>query len=298
MTLAGANFALNAQEYGFNSQLNTQLRSDTRSDNQHRWQYRVRWYPQFTFVDPRWSAHSFVSTGDNFSGSHNTISTSQSDNLYLRHLFLRYQSASVRSEFGVIPTYKGRVSSSGLSKNGFIKGLRIVRQPFANAELELVVGNLDSTNAKDALDSFNKIDYLELELSARVSDKSSYEISLERMTGANFVRTEYRYQFIQSTALILEWIKRLDNQNNKVLVGVDTGFEFKNTHYALQAHYAYISSGIGLRAELTEDFRSTGHGVTAELKTPFFASDKANIVMRIDKTLHNSRFILGLEFKI
>lgn len=284
----------------FKASLNAQLRFDERSGKDPRTQYRLRWYPQYNFSNSTWSLNGFVSTGDDFSGSHNTISASYSDHFFLRRVYLRYQSTSFRTEFGVIPTYKGKVSSSGLSKNGFIKGIRLVSEPYSGAELELVVGSLDDTSAIRAMDAPKKLDYFELELSTEINDYSSFELSFERMTDSNFLRSEYRLSPTANkhTELYLEWIKRLDNEDDKIVLGVDSIFNFGNRPFELQGYYTYVSNDIGLRAELTEDFISTGHGMSLEVKTPLNTNSGFKWVSRFDSFQNNTRFILGIELKI
>lgn len=291
-------YATSSLAADFKSPLNAQVRFDDRSGKDSRTQYRLRWFPQYTFSDERWNLHAFLSTGDDFSGSHNTMSSSHTDNFYLRRLFLRYESQSLRTEFGVIPTYKGKVSSSGLSKNGFIKGLRVVSNSIKDADLELVIGSLNDTRAKHASSLPQKIDYMELELSKKISDTTGYEISVERMTGATFLRTEYRFTPIDSTELFVEWIKRIDNLDDKLVLGFDSGFTIADKPVEFQGYYAYVSAGLGQRAELTEDFISTGHGVSLELKTPLLSSDKWKIFTRFDGYKNNNRFMIGAEFKI
>lgn len=247
LALSISSLAYASDSEAFKAPLNAQLRFDERSSKDPRTQYRIRWYPQYNFSNSSWSFNGFVSTGDDFSGSHNTISARHSDHFYLRRAYLRSQSATFRIECGVIPTYKGKVSSSGLSKNGFIKGIRLVSEAYSGAELELVLGGLDDTSAKRAMDAPKKLDYFELELSTEINDYSSYELSFERMTDANFLRSEYRLSPATNkhTELYLEWIKRLDNEDDKIVLGVDSIVNLGNRPFELQGYYTYVSNDIG-----------------------------------------------------
>lgn len=263
-----------------------------------RYQYRVRWYPSYVFSDEHWSLNGFVSTGDNFSGSHNTIDADISQHFYVRRAFVRYQRAEFVSEAGIIPTFKGRVSSSGLSKNGFIQGARIVTSSLPNAKLEIVVGELTSTDAADAFRLPETLNYLEMEYSATLTDTSGYEVSLERMTGASFVRAEYRSQVKGDTDLFVEWVKRLDNLDDKIVLGGDGVFSVFAQQVDWHGYYTYVSDGMGARAELTEDFISTGHGVSLEMDTELMASRTWRLFARFDGFRDNTRFMLGIKAKL
>jgi hypothetical protein len=291
-------FAKLALSESFDMPLNAQLRLDDRSGKETRTQYRLRLYPRYTFDDANWSINSFLSTGDDFSGSHNTVDPKSTNNFYMRRLFARYKDTDKRIEFGVIPTYKGRVSSSGLSKNGFIKGFRGVLNTFEDTEMELVLGSLNDTSAKNALSLPDKLDYIELEISRRINATASYELSLERMAGSNYVRTEYRIKTTQETDVFVEWIKRVDNLDDKFVLGVTSQFALQGLPIDMHAYYTYASQGIGARAELTEDFISTGSGLSVELETPIQSSKHWNAFIRFDAYRHNTRFLFGVAVKI
>lgn len=141
-----------AQAAEYSQSMDMQVRLDKRSSQSSREQYRIRFYPKVSFNDS-YSVHGFVVTGNDFASSNNTFGNASNDYIYLRRLFARYQTNNTRSEFGVIPTYKGKVSSSGLSKDGFIKGARFVHENIANGQLELVIGELNNTSPKNALKS-------------------------------------------------------------------------------------------------------------------------------------------------
>ena len=105
------------------AKVDTQLRFDDRSGRDERYQYRVRFYPSIIFDDDKmWSFNFFAATGGDFSSSHNTFSDADVDPFYLRRAYLRHENAQGKTEIGILPTYKGRVSSTGLSKDGWIAG--------------------------------------------------------------------------------------------------------------------------------------------------------------------------------
>lgn len=279
----------------FVHKLDLQVRADDRSSRQIRYQYRVRYYPSVVF-DETWSAHGFVVTGDEFGSSHNTFDDGTADYVYPRRAYLRHQGTYGKTEVGIIPTFKGRVSSSGLSKDGWIRGLRHVRA-VPNAQLEVVVGQLNTLDPADALQEPSEIDYVEVEYSADLSAKTSFELSGERMTQANFLRTELRHVFHQNFTGFAELVARLDESRTKFILGSDSAFELLGSPMQLTAHYAYVSEGFGLRAELTEDFLGTGHGITAELSSAI-ASSAWEWFVRFDGTETRSRFIAGLKWSL
>ena len=94
----------------FSQKLDIQVRYDNRSNRPSREQYRLRYYPSIA-LNASWSINSFIVTGEDFSSSHNTFGKESTDYLYARRLYLRHETHSGKTELGVIPTYKGRVSS-------------------------------------------------------------------------------------------------------------------------------------------------------------------------------------------
>ena len=275
--------------------LDVQVRADDRSSRELRYQYRVRYRPGIVFSDT-WSAHAFVVTGDEYGSSHNTFDDGSADYVYLRRLYGRHTGDYGKTEFGIVPTFKGRVSSSGLSKDGWIKGIRHVRA-IGNDNLEVVLGQLKSLDPRDALELPDKLDYVEIEYSARLDEKWSYEFSAERITQANFLRTEGRYKWSEDTTYFAEYISRIDSSKTKVVIGLEG--ELKVKHYPIEyfAHYSYVSDNFGLRAELTEDFLGFGHGFSSEISGDF-SIHKLSWFARYDMVEGRTRVLAGLKWSL
>ncbi len=283
----------------FKNKLDTQVRLDDRSNRDHRFQYRVRAYSEFSIPDTRWSINAFGVTGDEFSSSHNTIDSDVSNYFYLRRIYFRHTGAlGSKTEIGVIPTYKGRVSSTGLAKDGWIKGARHVYAYNSTTKFEVVVGELENEDASTALDSFRKLNYLELEVSSQINDYSSYEVSLERMTEANFARAEYRYFKPDSPTYWVEMISRLSTSKTKLVFGVEDEITLFERPFEYYAYYSYVSRRFGARAELTEDFITTGSGLSVEIETKILKSDQWKAFARFDAFDQNTRFILGVGYSL
>ncbi|GGW90543.1 hypothetical protein [Alteromonas halophila] len=284
---------------GYSHNLDVQVRLDNRSNRAHREQYRLRYYPSVTFSEnSAWSLNSFVVSGDDFSSSHNTFGSDNTDRIYVRRLFVRHTGDYGKTEAGVIPTYKGRVSSSGLSKDGWIEGLRHVRYLPNDSALELVVGQLHNTNPANALSTPDDLDYIELEYSARMGQAQSFEISAERMTNGNFLRGEYRWRFSNEATVFVELIKRLDKDETKTVMGLSGQWQMGNYPLEYFAHYSYVSEGFGPRAELTEDFLGTGHGMSAELEGELWSDWQLDWFVRLDVVDSVSRVLTGVKFPL
>jgi hypothetical protein len=283
----------------FNNKLETQLRFDDRSNRDHRFQYRVRAYSAFSIPDTSWTINAFAVTGDEFSSSHNTIDSDVSNYFYLRRIYFRHTgSLGSKTEIGVIPTYKGRVSSSGLAKDGWIKGARHVYAYDSATKFEVVIGELEDDNASTALDGLRKLNYVELEMSSQINDYSSYEVSLERMTDANFARAEYRYFTPDSPTYSIEMISRLSTSKTKFVLGLEDEITVFDRPFEYYAYYSYVSRRFGARAELTEDFITTGNGLSVEIETNILQSDRWEAFARLDVFDQNTRFILGVGYAL
>ena len=285
----------------FTQTLDVQFRADDRSSQDLRYQYRARYYADYQLTQA-WSAHTFVVTGDSFGSSHNTFDDNSADYIYVRRIYARHEGDYGKTEVGILPTYKGRVSSSGLSKDGWIKGLRHVRNMNGN-KLEFVVGQLDSLDARDALSGIGKLDYFEAEYSARLNELLSYELSFERMTQANFVRTELRFDLADSSTLFTEVVTRVNNSKLKFVLGVDGAFDIGGYPLDYFAHYSFVSNTFGLRAELTEDFLGSGNGISSEISgnvaTSFARVLQAQDVdwfLRFDKANSQTRLMAGIKW--
>lgn len=290
-------FALFANQHAFASfsqKLDVQTRVDDRSNRDIRYQYRLRYYPQYS-IDDEWSLNAFVVTGDDFASSHNTFDDGDADYLYIRRAFVRHASDYGKTELGIIPTFKGRVSSTGLSKDGWIQGVRHVRQIGQSNQLEVVIGKLDELDPAKALNIADTIDYVEVEYSARMGKRSSYEVSLERMTQANFIRVEFRYRLFEQHTVFNEWVKRAENSQSKVVVGVEGEWTVFDQPLEYFAYYSYVSDEFGLRAELTEDFLDVGNGFSSEISADFAQTDLSWFV-RFDWVEEQSRWLAGLAW--
>jgi hypothetical protein len=246
-----------------------------------------------------WSLNSFVVTGDDFSSSHNTFGSDNTDYLYVRRLYLRHENDYGKTELGVIPTYKGRVSSTGLSKDGWITGIRHVRQLANDTAIEVVTGQLANADASEAFDIGGEDTYFEVEYSAKMGQRHSYEASFEKMLGGTFARGEYRFRVNDEDTAFVELVQRIDESAAKVVVGTSGEFAASalNTSYPIEyfAYYSYINSDFGERAELIEDFLGTGHGGSLEFSGVLSKKHDVEWFVRADVVDSVSRLLAGLK---
>jgi hypothetical protein len=284
-----------ASAQSFSQKLDVQVRADDRSSSDVRYQYRVRYRPQISFNDT-FSINAFAVTGDDYGSSHNTVDDSSADYVYVRRIFARHKGDYGKTELGIIPTFKGRVSSSGLSKHGWIKGVRHVRA-LGDDNLEIVVGQLASLDPSKALNAPDEFDYVEIEYSAKINDIWSYEVSAERITRANFLRTELRYQYSKELSLFGELVGRIDSAKIKAVVGGEGEFSIKKYTVEYFSHYSYVSKNFGLRAELTEDFLGTGHGFSGELSGEI-SDTQFDWFVRCDAVKDRTRLLIGFKWSL
>lgn len=293
--LIGMLLSLPVKSAEFSAKTGAQFRFDDRSSKPERYQYRIRFYPQITFDDEKnWSLNGFAATGDDFSSSHNTIDDSSADFFYVRRLYLRHQQGDGKTEIGVIPTYKGRVSSTGLSKDGWLTGLRQV-VGLQGGKIELTMGDLTDTQARNALNSFDSLSYLELEYSSDFTHNYSYELSIERLLENNFVTAEIRYRSPSDVVYGVEIINRLDNQESKVIISAEGQFEWLSREIDYFAYYSYSDESIGPRDDLTEDFLASGHGVSVELESTFDVGIPLAWFARFEVVQSNTRAMIGVK---
>ena len=279
----------------YDHRIDVQVRYDNRSNRDDRVQYRVRYYPQITFSD-KWSLNSFIVTGDDFASSHNTFGESDSQEFAVRRLYFRRTLQQGKVEFGVIPTYKGRVSATGLSKDGWIQGLRYVTSVRPGHQLEFVAGSLNDTDPNRALSLKDSSDYFELEYSASLTKQHAVEFGIERITAGNYARAEWRYSSSDTQTWNFEYVRRLDDAQNKVVVGTETELAINGYNLDIYAYYAYVSEEFGFRAELTEDYLGTGHGGSLAISGDIGLAD-LDWFSRIDVVDSTKRLLVGLKRK-
>lgn len=282
------------------AKLDTQLRFDDRSGRHERYQYRVRFYPSIILDDDKmWSFNAFAATGDDFSSSHNTLDDGKADLFYLRRAYLRHENDQGKTEIGILPTYKGRVSSTGLSKDGWIAGIRHVAN-FSYGKFEVVLGELGDNRASRALDVSDDLNYVELEYSGKLSQQMSIEFSFERLLSSNFVTGEVRYQTVSEVTYAAELIDKAGTNDFKFVASTEKTFDGYSQEWEVFAYYSYVSDNFGARAELTEDFLATGHGVAIELESSFsFASPQLvplNWFAKFEAFEGNTRVQLGFKY--
>jgi hypothetical protein len=283
------------------AKLNTQLRFDDRSGRFERYQYRVRFYPSIIFDEEKmWRLNFFAATGDDFSSSHNTLDDNNADLFYLRRAYLRRENDNGKTEIGILPTYKGRVSSTGLSKDGWIAGLRHVAN-FSHGKLEVVLGELEDTRASRALNAPDDLNYVELEYSGNISPQTSFEFSFERLLDSNFVTGEVRYQTDSEVAYASELIDKVGTNDFKFVASAEKAFQMYSQEWEVFAYYSYVSDDFGARSELTEDFLATGHGVAIELESSLnFASLSTPFdwFAKFEAFESNTRIQIGVKYSL
>lgn len=275
------------------------LRVDHRTLTHNRYQYRLRQFIQQP-LENNWSAHGFISTGNRFSSSHNTLSHSSNQKLNLRRLYLRHQDESGKTELGVIPTYKGRVSSTGLSKHGWISGVRQVFQR-QSGQIEWVGGYL-ADHAPGIFRQLKGPNYFEVEYSSHFADNWSFEVAAEHMVSDNFIRGEVRYMRAPQMYYSFEVVHRPDNNQSKLVLSAELPTPelshsalFSNSK--LFAYYSYVGQEFGARAALTEDFIGFGHGLSLELKGNVSLVKDLGWFLKSEFYSKQNRYQAGLKYR-
>lgn len=241
----------------FRQQGDVSLRYDDRSNRPAREQYRLRWSHEYA-LGGQWSVHAYVATGAAFPSAYNTFGESADVNV--RRLFARWSDGDHKLEFGVIPPFKGRVSSTGLSDEGWIRGVRGVLA-LGDDRLEIVVGELNDLRASKAFSAPFDLNYYEVEYSGQLNDWISYELGGERMLAENYLRTEVRLANRSDFAWSAELVHSLDSDSTKSTLGFLAPLSFGHGELEWFTYYSYVPLEFGARAILTEDFLGFDHAL-------------------------------------
>ena len=279
----------------FDYKSDVSIRLDDTSDRSSRSQYRFRFNPEYDF-DNGWSVHGFVSTGDDYDSAYNTIDEND-DDIHIRRLFARYEHGDSKLEAGVIPPYKGRVSSTGLSKEGWIRGLRSV-WGMENGAFEIVVGDLEDLRASRALSGEFDLNYVEVEYSGQLNEAWSFELGGEELFDDHFLRGEIRYLAKSNAYWALELIHNTSTSNSKTILSTLRDIERPQAPVEWFVYYSYTATGFGPRAELSEDFLEVGHAIATKLKSAFPAFKRLEWFTEIELYEETARIKAGLEFAL
>jgi hypothetical protein len=128
----------------------------------------------------------------------------------------------------------------------------------------------------------------------------SIEFSFERLLSSNFVTGEVRYQTVSEVTYAAELINKAGTNDFKFVASTEKTFDGYSQEWEVFAYYSYVSDNFGARAELTEDFLATGHGVAIELESSFsFASPQLaplNWFAKFEAFEGNTRVQLGVKY--
>ena len=280
---------------GFRHDGDVSVRIDDTSDRSSRRQYRLRYSPELQ-IDEKWSLQAFIASGDAYGSAYNTFDDND-DEIHLRRLFTRFADGDDKIEFGVIPPYKGRVSSVGLSKEGWIRGVRAVRG-VAGGAVEVVLGNLSNLDASRAFTSSFDLSYIEVEYSARLDQSWSFELGAEEILDDRFVRGEMRFHTKRDWVLAAELIHNTDAGDSKVVLSAER--EIASPVGALEwfTYYTHTGSDFGLRAELSEDFLDVGHALATKIESDIAAFPLAGWFAELEIYEDQSRIKAGIQLSL
>ena len=271
------------------------IRIDDTSDRPGRSQYRLRFGPRYDLGD-NWSVHGFVATGDEFDSAYNTIDEND-DQIHVRRLFARYARGDSKVEVGVIPPYKGRVSSTGLSKEGWIRGMRGVWGTEKGA-FEVVVGDLEDLRASRTFSTDYDLNYVEVEYSRKLNASWTYEVSAEELFDDRFLRGEVRYLTRADAYWAFEVIYNTSDDNSKVILSSLRNIERPAGPIEWFVYYSYTGTGFGPRAELSEDFLEVGHAVATKFKGAVPALERLEWFAEVELYEETARLKAGFEFSL
>ncbi len=288
-------FASAASLADFDYNGDVSIRLDDTSDRSSRSQYRLRFNPRYDFGNG-WSVHGFVSTGAEFDSAYSTIDDND-DEIHVRRLFMRYERGGSKLEAGVIPPYKGRVSSTGLSKEGWIRGLRSVWGTEDGA-FEIVAGDLEDLRASRALSGDFDLNYIEVEYSGQLNETWSFELGGEELFDDRFLRGEIRYLAKSGAYWALELIHNTSTSNSKAILSTLRDLEAPQNPIEWFVYYSYTATGFGPRAELSEDFLEVGHAIATRLKGAIPMFERLEWFTEIELYEDTARIKAGFELSL
>ncbi|BFT31924.1 hypothetical protein D210916BOD24_31000 [Alteromonas sp. D210916BOD_24] len=168
-----------------------------------------------------------------------------------------------------------------------------------NSALEVVIGQLGDDQAHSSFTVGGESPYVEIEYSAKMRQRHSYEIGAERMLRGSFLRSEYRYRFSEKNTVFIEMVQRVDASAAKWVIGTSGEFSLSNKYFTYPveyfAYYANIDKAFGPRAQLIEDFIGTGHSGSVEFTGYLSQQHNLEWFLRGDVVDSVSRILIGIK---
>lgn len=259
---------------------------------------------------PRLELVSLVSSGPTYTSSWTTIHNrdgSEADDfrLYARHLYLESRLARLRLQLGTIPPVKGVVSSTGLRALGWIDGAR-ADYDYGSGIVEIVAGQISDLDNPNTLTRDKGFNYLEVEISQSIADWLIAEASVDYLDPSPYARSELRAVKLWGPrgdlGAAAEGFVNLDNGALSYRVSgaadiLDLALQRYPKRLAVEAAFGFVSSRIGLRGELSDDFYTFGHYVT--VKASGVISHRHGLRWFVKNTIAAPwRFDAGLTFHV
>ncbi len=227
-----------------------------------------------THLVERLELGSVLSTGPSYTSEWATIHDYRGGEpdpfeLFFRHLYLQRFFGPVRAQVGTIPPVKNAVSSTGLEALGWLDGAR-VEYRHGTGVIEGVVGALRDLDNPNTFTRDKAVNFYEIEITQTLSRMLGAELSVERLDGESYVRSELRWTD-KRTEAFAEGLWNATNRRAGTNVGAELdvlglwgGSRMEGRLRAL-AYYTYMHPRIGLRGELADDFHTFGHAGTLKL---------------------------------
>jgi len=183
----------------------------------------------------------------------------------------------LRQKWGLSPHIKDEYLQQAYQKKVGSKGSDkwVASQ---SGKFEWVVGELSDTRSSHALGIAEQLNFIEIEFSSSVTNDFAYELGFERILDANYARGEIRFSRQTNVSYGLEIIGNIAEQEFKYVASLTSEFKLMSLPAELFIYYSFVDDNFGKRAELTEDFLSTGHGFSAELESSIESIKQTKLV--------------------
>lgn len=227
-------------------------------------------------------AHVHTSTGSRFQSRWSTATDFRPPRereymtVYVRQLYLQYQSGPWRVLGGTIPPIKNVASSTGLEPSGWVDGMRVEYKAPKDLIIETVVGGINDLNEPNMFTRPREFNFAEVELTKRFSPQFLGEISLETLGRQWYARTTTELKTGRGYPQVEPEVM-LDMTNGTIAGGLGVVLDLnewyrerQNEGLEIRLFYKYVDPRIGLRGTLSDDFYTFDHAFTVEMEGPLW----------------------------
>ena len=225
--------------------------------------------------------HGLAGTGGSYTSQWNTAydlidQSPGTQQFHMRQIYLQNDLHGWRSQIGVIPPVKGKVSNTSLDRDGWIRGARIVAPIHDTGQFEVVFGAIDHLDDPNAFQAWEEWNYAEVEWTQHWTETLRIETSYVLLEEQSVLRGEVRGKWDTKLDVPMELSAEISNNLTESVWAYDLSARTTIRSVTMVLEVSHIPQNFGLLGELYNDFFTLGHLGMVALKGPIGSQNTLN----------------------